>query len=109
MLGQRRATITDVDEGELDERPADDGDEGPDFSEALRIAVIVALLVVDVSIIWVQIKDRPDVVVWRAKMQEAVMGPIRRRRAQRKAESHVVWEAIEVVEANKDTSTEEAP
>lgn len=95
----------------MHEDPAAPGpdDEGTDLSEWVRIAIIGALLVIDASIIWIQVKDRPEVLVWRAKVKEAIAGPIRRRKEHRRAESHVVWEAIEVVEGSKGATNEEAP
>lgn len=76
--------------------------------EYVRVAVILALLAVDLLIIYDQIKDRPDVVAWRARMAGAVAGPLRRARELRRAEKHVVWEAISVVDRTTP-STEQEP
>jgi hypothetical protein len=79
-----------------DMEPADD--ERADLAEYVRIAIIFGLLVVDLLIVYEQIKDRPEFLIWRAKVTNAVTGPFKRHREQRRAESRVVWEAIQAVE-----------
>jgi hypothetical protein len=76
-------------------------DERADLAEWVRIAIICSLLAVDLIIVWEQVKDRPDVVIWRARITEAFVGPFRRARERRRAESRVVWEAMQAVEQEK--------
>jgi len=68
------------------------------LGEYLRVAIMVALLAVDLLIIYEQVKDRPDVVAARARLAAAISGRLKRARELRRAERHVVWEAIGVVE-----------
>lgn len=72
-------------------------DERADLAEYLRLTLIFGLLVLDAWIMWEAVKDRPDVLVLRQRVREAVTGPWQRYQAQRKAERHVVYEAMEVV------------
>lgn len=70
---------------------------GFDVAEMLRVAVIFGLLAVDAWILWDAVKERPEMLVLRARVREMVEAPIRRYREIRRAEKHVVWEAIDVV------------
>lgn len=71
--------------------------------EYVRVAIMVALLAVDLLIIYEQIKDRPDVVAWRNRMGTAVSSRVKKARELRRAEKHVVWEAMGVVESKETT------
>ena len=68
------------------------------LGEYIRVALMVTLLAVDLLIIYEQVKDRPDVIAARARLVAAVSGRLKRARELRRAERHVVWEAIGVVE-----------
>lgn len=73
-------------------------DERADLAEWVRIAIIFGLLAADLAIIYVQVKDRPEFVIWRDRLTNAVVGPMRRRREQRSQEAHVVFEAMEALD-----------
>lgn len=79
-----------------------DVDDDRDLSEFLRLAVIFGLLAVDCWILWDAVKERPEMLVLRAKARELVVGPWRKYKETRKAESHVVWEAMEVVSRTEE-------
>ena len=68
------------------------------LGEYIRVALMVTLLAVDLLIIYEQVKDRPDVIAARARLVAAISGRLKRARELRRAERHVVWEAIGVVE-----------
>jgi len=68
------------------------------LGEYIRVAIMAALLAVDLLIIYEQVKDRPDVMAARARLAAAISGRLKRARELRRAERHVVWEAIGVVE-----------
>lgn len=76
-------------------------DESPDLADNLaewvRVALIFGLLAVDLLIIYEQVKDRPDFVIWRDRITKAIVGPFQRRSEQRRAEKHVVFEAMEAL------------
>lgn len=78
---------------------------GADLAEFVRLSLIFALLAIDAWIMWEAVKDRPDVLVMRHKIRDAIAGPWKRYRDQRSAERHVVHEAMMVV----DGSEQEAP
>lgn len=73
-----------------------------DLAEYLRLSLIFGLLVIDAWIMWEAVKDRPDMLVWRQKIHDAIAKPWQRYREMRRAEKHTVWEAIQVVEAQKE-------
>jgi len=80
----------------------DDDSDGPDLAEYVRLSLIFALLAIDVFIMWEAVKDRPDMLVLRQKLHDAIARPWHRYRELRKAEKHVVWEAMGVVEGDKE-------
>ena len=76
------------------------------LGEYIRVALMVTLLAVDLLIIYEQVKDRPDVVAWRGRISAAISGRLKRARELRRAERHVVWEAIGVVEQEGQVNDE---
>lgn len=77
---------------DMDEEP------GADLAEYVRLTLIFGLLALDAFIMWQAVKDRPDVLVFRQRVRDAIAGPWNRYRRQRSAERHVVHEAMMVVE-----------
>lgn len=76
---------------------------GADLAEFVRLSLIFALLAIDAWIMWEAVKDRPDVLVVRQKVRDAIAGPWHRYRKQRSAERHVVHEAMMALETDKET------
>ena len=79
-----------------------DTQEEADPTEAIRIAIMVVGLALNLWIMWDYMKDRPEVMVTRSRVRawwdKNVSGPERRARWLRKAEGETVYEAITIVE-----------
>lgn len=75
---------------------------GADLAEIVRVSLIFALLAIDAWIMWEAVKDRPDMLVMRQKIRDAIAGPWKRYRDQRSAERHVVHEAMMALDHEKE-------
>lgn len=77
-------------------------DDYDDPTEALRIAVIVLGLALNVAVIYWEMKDTAPMIEARAKLgawwDRTFLAPRRARRAIQRAENEVVFEAMQVVE-----------
>lgn len=77
-------------------------EEERDPTEVIRLAIMAAGLAINAVILWDYIKERPEMLVLRRRLelwwQRNVTLPERAARALRKAEAETVFEAIGVVE-----------
>jgi hypothetical protein len=73
-----------------------------DPTEALRIAIMVVGLALNVWVMWDVLKDRPEIMVAKRRVamwwDRHVAGPERRAKAMRKAEAETVFEAMGVLD-----------
>ncbi len=84
---------------EIEAQPEDD--ELERVERRLRLVVNLASAAFTLYVIWDYMKDRPQLAVWRARVENFVKinidKPLEARRKMRKAESEVVFEAIQAV------------
>lgn len=73
-----------------------------DPTELIRLLLLGLGLALNLYVLWDQYRDHPEVLVLRHRTHSwwdrTVAGPRRRRRAMRRAEGEVVFEAIQTVE-----------
>lgn len=79
-------------------------DRAADLAEYLRLGMMLALAAVNLWMMWDAVKERPDVLVMRQRVRDAIAGRWRQYRDMRRAEKHVVFEAMQAV-----TEKEEQP
>lgn len=63
----------------------------------LRVVMNLASLALSLYVIWDYVRDKPEVLVWKQRIADAVRKPIEARRTIRKAKAEVVFEAMQVV------------